>query len=300
MMSNPKLPKYHRQRFLLQLLDQIGGPLSKLYFQKLLFVLHKEADVSYYDFVPYKYGCYSFQAQADVKLFETFGWIEEKKEAINLLTKPTELKALDDDISSKIDELIKRFPKHSKETLIRYVYKHYPYYATRSEIAKEYSDNASYKKIYDEKSKLKKKAPIVYTIGYEGLSFEAYVNLLLRHNVRLLCDVRNNPLSRKANFSKGALNMLLPKFGIRYVHLPDLGISSEMRQSLNSAHDYAQLFYSYKKMLPQKTKSLVQLKELFRQHQRIALTCYEKDHRFCHRHCISERLNEDGINIAHI
>lgn len=87
-MTTPKIPKYYRQRFLLVLLEMSGSRLSKMDFQKLLFLSQKEAGFSYYDFVPYHYGCYSFQAQSDIELLETFGWLEDGLKSINLLAKP--------------------------------------------------------------------------------------------------------------------------------------------------------------------------------------------------------------------
>jgi uncharacterized protein YwgA len=45
-------------------------------FQKLLFLAHQEAGFSYYDFVPYYYGCYSFQAASDLETLKSLGWIE--------------------------------------------------------------------------------------------------------------------------------------------------------------------------------------------------------------------------------
>ncbi|MBN2717375.1 MAG: hypothetical protein JXX14_16095 [Deltaproteobacteria bacterium] len=55
-------PKFNRQRLLLFLLEAEGGTLPKMDFQKLLFLVHQDSELSYYDFVPYKYGCYSFPA----------------------------------------------------------------------------------------------------------------------------------------------------------------------------------------------------------------------------------------------
>jgi hypothetical protein len=46
----------------------------------------------------------------------------------------------------------------------------------------------------------------IVTIGYEGRSLEAFLNLLLQNSVTLLCDVRRNPLSRKYGFSKSTLS----------------------------------------------------------------------------------------------
>jgi uncharacterized protein (DUF488 family) len=298
-MKMPKIPKYYRQRFLLVLLEMAGGRLSKMDFQKLLFLSQQETDFSYYDFVPYHYGCYSFQAQSDIELLRTFGWLEEKPKSINLLVKPGA--CLNNEELDEIDQFTKKFKGLRGRRLITYVYDRYPYYATHSKIAGEVLDEESYKKVCAERNKLTGKRKVIYTIGYEDLSFESYVNQLLKHDVRLLCDVRKNPLSRKFGFSKGILSRLLPKLGIEYLHIPDLGVPSEMRQELNTTDDYAKLFRAYRKTLPQKVQSLQRLENLLNEYKRIALTCYEKEHNSCHRHCVSDYLeNKGNIRIRHL
>lgn len=59
--------------------------------------------------------------------------------------------------------------------------------------------------------------PIVFTIGYEGIHFEEYINKLIRNQVAVLCDVRCNPLSRKFGFSSKMLSSVLPNLGIEYI-----------------------------------------------------------------------------------
>ena len=63
---------------------------------------------------------------------------------------------------------------------------------------------------------------------------EAFINNLIQNDIRLLCDVRKNPLSRKFGFSKGKLSHILDTIGIKYVHIPDLGIESDKRRSLDT------------------------------------------------------------------
>jgi len=298
-MIMPPIPKFYRQRFLLALLEMAGSHLSKMDFQKLLFLSQKETGFSYYDFVPYHYGCYSFQAQSDIELLESFGWLEEKAESIELLAKSGN--CLSNDEQTVMGQFVNRFKGYRGQKLVTYVYERFPYYATRSKIAANVLDEDSYKRVKDEVNKLKNKTKAIYTIGYEGRSFEEYANQLLRHDVRLLCDVRKNPLSRKFGFSKGVLGRLLPKLGIEYLHMPDLGIHSEMRKELNTPDDYARLFDVYRKTLPQKEESLRLLKALFEKHKRIALTCFEKGYNFCHRHCVSDYLASEGdIRILHL
>ena len=89
--------------------------------------------------------------------------------------------------------------------------------------------------------------PSFFTIGYEGSSFEGYLNRLIKHNVKILIDVRRNPLSRKYGFSKKTLSDTVRKLGIEIVHIPELGITSEKRRELHTQDDYDRLFESYEK-----------------------------------------------------
>ncbi len=298
-MRTLKTPKFYRQRFILMLLEMVGGSLSKTDFQKLLFLSQKEADFSYYDFVPYHYGCYSFQAQSDVELLESLGWLKGGTKSISLIPSPGI--RLKHNEAERLKEFTNRLSTMRGSKLVAYVYTQYPYYATRSKIADNILDNASYQNVCDERNKLINTEKAIYTIGYEGCSFENYINQLLKHDVKMLCDVRKNPLSRKFGFSKGILSRILPKLGIDYLHIPDLGIRSDMRQELSCDEDYARLFRSYRNNLPQKSDSLRLLIQMLDNYKRIALTCFEKEHHSCHRHCISDRLEDkNNIKIHHL
>jgi len=298
-MTSPKTPKFHRQRFLLLLLQQAGGSLSKMDFQKLLFLSQQTPEFSYYDFVPYHYGCYSFQAQSDMELLEKFGWVSIGKSDINLLVQPSGW------LNQTEYSVLKRFLEGLKglrgRKLVSHVYEQYPYYAIRSRIAEDVLDKKASRMVSDAGKELRSEETRLFTIGYEGISFEGYINRLIKNDIRLLCDVRKNPLSRKFGFSKSNLSTLLPKLGIEYQHIPDLGIESEKRTELNTAADYIQLFEEYRETLPNKKDSLNRLEEMLSNHKRIALTCFEKEHESCHRHCVSDYLErERGFGVSHL
>ena len=57
---------FYRRKIILALLEAFDNELEKIKFQKLLFLLGKQQEKPEYDFVPYKFGCYSFSANADV------------------------------------------------------------------------------------------------------------------------------------------------------------------------------------------------------------------------------------------
>lgn len=300
-MSRQDCPKYFRQRYIVSLLEAAGGNLSKMDFQKLLFLSHQKTAVQYFDFVPYHYGCYSFQAASDLEVLEKNGWIQLKGNRISLLRPLPAEKSFKKQESNELALFMQDHNQYRERTLIRHIYEHYPYYAIRSKMAGDVVDKEAFHRIQGVKRDLWQEKITLFTIGYEGLGFESYVNRLIRHNVRLLCDVRKNPLSRKFGFSKRSLSILLPKIGIKYIHIPELGILSQNRKNLQSAAEYKRLFREYTKTLPEKKQSLLQVHDLLKERKRIALTCFEKDPSFCHRHCVSDWLEkEKGIEVCHL
>ena len=68
---------YYRQKILLSLLEVFGGRLKKTDLQKYLFLFTQEYQKNRsYEFVPYKFGCFSFQSVADLKKLTDIGIIK--------------------------------------------------------------------------------------------------------------------------------------------------------------------------------------------------------------------------------
>jgi uncharacterized protein (DUF488 family) len=157
----------------------------------------------------------------------------------------------------------------SKKELIRYTYLKYPYFATKSQIAAELLSKNELFKVKEQKRQLDKLS--FFTIGYEGISLENYLNKLIINDVHLLCDVRNNPLSRKFGFSKNQLRKACESIGIKYHHIPDLGIESGKRNALRSINDYNRLFDEYEQTtLIENQEQLLDLQELVRKYRRVS------------------------------
>src|SRR3982750_4901441 len=57
---------FYRRKIILALLQVFRGKLEKINLQKLLFLVCSEQEKPVYEFVPYRYGCYSFSAGADL------------------------------------------------------------------------------------------------------------------------------------------------------------------------------------------------------------------------------------------
>jgi uncharacterized protein (DUF488 family) len=104
-------------------------------------------------------------------------------------------------------------------------------------------------------------------------------------------DIRNNPQSMKYGFSKKSFSGYVESAGIRYFHLPELGIPSSMRKGLGKCISYIALFQDYETvLLPQNEKAQSQLLDLIANFPRIALVCFEADSHFCHRHVLMDYM----------
>ena len=113
------------------------------------------------------------------------------------------------------------------------------------------------------KEQLKQTKQMLFIIGYEGISVEHYLNILIKNDIRVLCDVRNNPFSRKFGFSKSSLQKYLGNIGIEYAHLLKLGIKSEKRNHFNFNENYRNLFFDYYASLPGQKDNLEQFISVF-------------------------------------
>lgn len=280
---------FKRQKLLLALLDAAGGEVAAVDFQKLLFLFCTEQETEpSYEFVPHRFGCYSFTAIADRKKLMVQGWLEPC-EKIWKLAKPAEKIA--SDLAIRLRLFAKRLEAVRGDALLAHTYTKYPATAWRSEVRDRVLDGNTDALRAIEKKRPKKGESGLVTIGYEGRSLEAYLNLLLNDGVSILCDVRRNPISRRFGFSKSTLRSSVEAVGLRYEHLPQLGIASEERQELLSQADYDSLFARYKaKDLPLQGAALTTIADWVESGERVALTCFEHLPHQCHRHCVADAV----------
>lgn len=279
---------FYRQKILLALIEAFGGRLNRLDLQKYLFLFTQEyQQEKSYDFVPYKYGCFSFQSYADRRNLTALRYLTAEDDW--QLRETGHVNNVGNSDGQKIVHFQRRYKGVSGNNLIREVYRQYPYYAINSEMAERLL--SAHELAIIEAARPKADDYCFFTIGYEGSSLESYLNRLIKNNVKMLCDVRKNPISRKYGFSKLTLADTLNKLGIAYTHIPALGISSEKRQGLDTQADYDRLFDEYERTTLLKGASdFAALYELFREHKRVAITCFEAQPRMCHRGRVAEAL----------
>ncbi len=282
---------YYRRKILLSLLEIFDGELEKIRLQKLLMLLSKLQEKPSFDFVPYKYGCFSFQANADLKTLTKYEQVGEKEKSWtrnDSISYMPELKASDKKALLNIKKLYRN--KTSYE-LIGITYKKHPFYAINSTILDKVLKGDSLAKVNNlKKEHIENK---LFTIGYEGISLECYLNKLIRNGINALIDVRRNALSMKYGFSKKQLKTACNGINIVYYHFPKLGIESNKRQELNSQKDYDNLFTEYKKTNLANTKEVQsEIIALIQKHKRIVLTCFEADICQCHRKPLAESISK--------
>ncbi len=287
---------FERQRLILTLLKALDGPIGHMDFQKLLFLYTKECEEKpSYEFVPYRFGGFSFTSYADKRRLIETGLLEEDEHQWQL-TKEGRHEAMRRPVSlERITRFCRQHAGSRGNALIAEIYRRYPYYATRSEIVEKVLPDAESRKRVAEASS-DHSGPALLTIGYEGKCLEGYLNQLLQAGVTLLCDVRRNPLSRKYGFSKLTLSKACEGVGIRYEHVPELGIASEQRRNLETQKDYDALFAVYEReYLPGQNAALNRIRRwLVDDKQRVALTCFEELPQQCHRHCVAKVFERSG------
>lgn len=287
---------YYRRKLILGILEQFGGTLNHTRLQKILFLVTRQQEKNAFDFVPYKYGSFSFQANQDLHTMikynlvenqeQAYGeaWVSVAEESFFKQLKPEDRKAILS-VQSKIAEM-------DNNALVRHTYIYYPYYATKSQIAAKLLSAEELQKVEAQKRSFNSKT--LFTIGYEGISLETYLNKLIINDVKVLCDVRKNPISMKYGFSKKQLQNACESIGIAYVHIPDLGIVSDKRKTLETQSDYNKLFAEYEKTtLLENEEALQTVEKIIEEQKRVALTCFEKDQCMCHRGRIVKKLLEN-------
>ncbi len=131
----------------------------------------------------------------------------------------------------------------------------------------------------------------LFTIGYEGLTLDAFVARLRASRVDRVIDIRAMPLSRKRGFSKTPLAAALSASGIDYVHVREAG---------NPYRKEDDVLAKYAAHLESVPHAVDEVAGAARGH-RAALLCYEADVRTCHRSLVAPRVAAHlGVAVKHL
>ena len=142
----------------------------------------------------------------------------------------------------------------------------------------------------------------IYTIGHSTRTLHEFMELLNVYNITLLIDVRTVPRSRhNPKFNKEALPDTLKAYGIKYLHMPEIGgLRHPKRDSVNLAWKNLG-FRGYADYMQTKefTDNLLKIIGLARANC-LALMCAEALPWRCHRSLISDALVIRHIKVLHI
>lgn len=277
----------NRQKSLLYMIEKADRPVQHLELTKWSFLLGHEmasrGGTSFYRFVPYRLGPFSFCLYQEVSALVRDGYLadtmaneREVWRIVEDIARPTG--DLAQAVRADIARVVERFKDTPADRLLNYVYQRFPWFTVNSI-----------------KQKLQARpvaAPGVFTVGYEGQQIDGLLNLLMRAGIQKVLDVRRNPVSRRYGFHGKTLNRLCGVLQIEYVHLPELGIPSVLRQNLSSLADYEALFVHYERdTLKRETAALDKAAALMLEKPSVLL-CMEADPSRCHRSRLAEVISQ--------
>ncbi|MES2522390.1 MAG: DUF488 domain-containing protein [Gemmatimonadota bacterium] len=142
----------------------------------------------------------------------------------------------------------------------------------------------------------------VATIGYQAATVPAFLQALTSAGVELLIDVRAVASSRRAGFAKTALAANLETAGIDYLHIRSLGTPADGRAAARSGkHAVMREIFAEHLATHEAQEGLWRLGEIVKSGRRVALLCFEADHRECHRTLVANALAEQvPITVTHL
>jgi|CXWL01.1.fsa_nt_gi uncharacterized protein (DUF488 family) len=285
----------NRQKTILFMLKQAGGSASRLLLTKWAFLLAQETPShggdTFYQFVPYHYGPYSFSLAREISALVRDGFIiEPNGNTWNLTHDGVQtVHALPVAIERDAADVMRKYGNISLEPLLASIYARYPWFTVNS---KEEHKRAQARPVA---------TPAVHTLGYEGLMVDGFLDRLVRSGIQCLVDVRNNPVSRRYGFHKSTLLRLCTYLGIEYRHFPELGVPAESRTCLDVPSDYQALFDRYRRdMLPRQAATVQKAAEILVTRPSV-LVCMEADPECCHRSHLATALAKlTGLPIKHL
>jgi len=274
----------NRQKCLLYMIERAGRAVGHLELTKWAFLVARETQsgggTAFYDFVPYLYGPFSFTLFREADGLVRDGYLREVGngkawERVDDVARETG--DLPRAIRSDATRVVERFTGRRSKELVEYVYTKFPWYTTNSRIKRL--------------AERKEAKPAVYTVGYERWSVDRLLNEVMLAGIGRIIDVRSNPIARRYGFHKSTLGRIANKVGLEYVHVPEVGVPSQLRQGLDSKEDYDRLFDHYASvLLPSRPGAVSRVSDLVTQKASVLL-CMEADPSLCHRTRLAETIS---------
>ena len=143
----------------------------------------------------------------------------------------------------------------------------------------------------------------IYTIGHSTRTLDQLVTALQAFDVRTLVDIRAFPMSRRLpHFNRESLEQELPRCGIAYVWMKELGgRRKKMRDDSPNTGLRNESFRNYADymMTPEFVDGIARLLKLA-DGEKTAIMCAERVYFQCHRMLVSDYLTAHGHTVLHI
>jgi uncharacterized protein (DUF488 family) len=135
----------------------------------------------------------------------------------------------------------------------------------------------------------------VFTLGYQGRDLKEVLQIVQRHAIKQVIDVRENASSKKPGFAAEELRQALAGIEVTYSHLPDLGCTSVSRHALWRGESMESFLDDYRRQLAERPEAFAGLVHRIRSASTLLL-CLERDTSRCHRAVLVEKLRAQGIS----
>lgn len=143
----------------------------------------------------------------------------------------------------------------------------------------------------------------VYTIGHSTRTLEELVAALRGNGIKTLVDIRSFPMSRRLpHFNRESLEQELPRCGIAYVWIKELGgRRKKMREDSPNTGLRNDSFRNYADymMTAECASGVARLLEIA-ERESTAIMCAERVYFQCHRMLVSDYLTAHGHTVLHI
>lgn len=143
----------------------------------------------------------------------------------------------------------------------------------------------------------------IHTIGHSTREFSELISALQAHGIKTLVDIRAFPMSRRIpHFNREGLATTLPKSGIDYVWLRELGgrrkRMTESSPNIALRNDSFRNYADYM-LTPEFSAGIDKLLQIS-QKGPAAIMCAERVYFHCHRMLVSDYLTAHGHKVFHI
>jgi uncharacterized protein (DUF488 family) len=143
----------------------------------------------------------------------------------------------------------------------------------------------------------------IYTIGHSTRTLDELVGALHAHGIGALVDIRAFPMSRRLpHFNRESLELDLPKHGLEYVWMKELGgRRKKIRDDSPNTGLRNDSFRNYADyMLTPEFAGAIDFLLQVAGEKKVAIMCAERMYFQCHRMLVSDYLTAHGHTVLHI